>query len=108
MNAIKMLSAIAHDGRLTLFKRLIEKGVEGELAGDLGRFAKVRPTTTSAQLLVLSNAGLIRSQREGRKIRYFAQYNNVSNLLNFLISDCCGSEFEMCCTACGVTTKELS
>ncbi len=100
-----MLSAIAHDGRLTLFKRLVEMGPKGELSGDLGRFADIRPTTTSAQVLVLTNAGLIHHEREGRKIRYFAKYTNVADLLNFLISDCCGKEFEMCCPGCGIATE---
>lgn len=103
-DAVKMLAAIAHNGRLTLFKRLVAMGNVGELSGDLGRFAKIQPTTTSARLLVLTNAGLIYSQREGRQIRYFAKYSNVSQLLNFLISDCCGNEFEICCPGCGVST----
>ena len=100
-NAVKMLAAMAHDGRLTLFKRLIEVGPTGELSGDLSRFAKIRPTTASAQLLVLTNAGLVQSKREGRQIRYFAKFNNMTKLLNFLIADCCGGEFEMCCAGCG-------
>ncbi|MFK8050513.1 MAG: ArsR/SmtB family transcription factor, partial [Halioglobus sp.] len=67
-NAIKILSAVAHDGRLTLIRHLIQAGPEGVSAGDLARFAKIGPTTASAQLLVLANAGLVRSERSGRQV----------------------------------------
>ena len=97
INAIKSLSALAHDGRLTLMRRLIQAGPEGVGAGSLAAFANVGATTASAQLLVLSNAGLIRSERDGRFITYFSNFDHLRDLMQFLLRDCCGNRQEICC-----------
>lgn len=95
-SATKTLAAIAHDGRLVLVRRLIQAGPDGVSAGDLARFAGIGPTTASAQLLVLANAGLVRSLRDGRSIRYFANYDRMRDLLSFLMLDCCGGRADIC------------
>ena len=94
--AIKSLSAIAHDDRLKLLRRLIQAGPEGVLAGDLARFAEIGPTTASAQLLVLSNSGLVHSERSGREVRYFASCNQMRDLMCFLLVDCCSKRADIC------------
>jgi ArsR family transcriptional regulator len=50
----------------------------------------------SAQLLVLSNAGLVRARREGRSIIYAVDFDKISALLLFLTKDCCGGRIEIC------------
>lgn len=97
LSAIKSLSALAHDGRLTLMRLLIQAGPDGLGAGDLATRAKIMASTASAQLLVLSNAGLVRSERQGRNIRYFAEYPHLQDILKFLMFDCCGNREEICC-----------
>ena len=94
-NAVKQLAALAHEGRLGLFRQLVQAGSEGVIAGDLSRTAKISPNTASGQLLVLSNAGLVRSQREGRQIRYLLDYASVTELFSFLLQDCCGNQPEI-------------
>ncbi|WP_395781325.1 ArsR/SmtB family transcription factor [Aquidulcibacter sp.] len=93
--AIKMLSAIAHEGRLSLVRRLIQAGPQGMPAGDLARFAQIGPTTASAQLLVLTNANLVKSTRNGREVIYCACYDRFSELMQFLMHDCCGKRPEI-------------
>lgn len=100
-NAIKTLSALAHDGRLTLMRCLIEAGPDGVTAGNLARHAGIESTTASGQLLVLMNAGLIRSERDGRFITYFSNYDHLRDLLVFLMRDCCGNRTEICCGLMG-------
>lgn len=94
--AIKSLSAMAHDGRLTLLRSLIQAGPEGVGAGALAKQTRIGATTASAQLLVLSNAGLVRSERQGRHITYFAEYDTLRHLLGFLMFECCGNREEIC------------
>lgn len=91
-----MLSAIAHDGRLSLIRRLIQAGPEGMSAGDIARFAKIGATTASAQLLVLTNAGLVTSERRGRQVVYSARYDRMRDLLQFLMLDCCANRPDIC------------
>jgi len=95
-DAIKSLSALAHDGRLKLMRCLIQAGPDGVGSGALARHADVGATTASAQLLVLTNAGLVRSQRQGREVTYFAEYGRFSDLMRFLLHDCCANREEVC------------
>jgi DNA-binding transcriptional ArsR family regulator len=50
----------------------------------------------SANLTVLLNAGLVRNERQGRTVRYFADFDAVRGLLAFLMEDCCGGRPELC------------
>jgi len=95
-SAVDSLSALAHEGRLALVRRLIQAGPNGMNAGDLAVKAGVGPTTASAQLLVLKNVGLVQSKRKGRQIIYSASYNKMAALLGFLMKDCCCSRPEIC------------
>lgn len=94
--AVLRLAAIAHQGRLALLRRLIQAGPEGLNAGELARFAQLNAPTASAQLLVLRNAELIRSHRVGRQIIYQANYAAMTELLSYLMEDCCGGDRSIC------------
>lgn len=94
--AIDALSALAHEGRLAVFRLLVKAGPVGMAAGDIARTLKTAPNTMSAQLLVLSNAGLVHARREGRSIIYNADYTRMTSLLKFLTEDCCSGHPEIC------------
>lgn len=95
-NAVAALSALAHDGRLSVFRMLVQAGPEGLAAGEIARRLDVPPNTLSSNLNILSNAGLIDSRREGRSIIYTARYENMTELLEFLMQDCCAGSPEIC------------
>src|SRR5579872_2334437 len=94
--AVQRLSALAQESRLTVFRLLVKAGPDGLAAGDIARRLKTQPNTMSAQLLLLSNAGLIRARREGRSIIYSADFDAMSSLLVFLTEDCCDGRPEVC------------
>jgi DNA-binding transcriptional ArsR family regulator len=96
MTALASLSALAHDGRLSVFRLLVKAGPDGLAAGAIARKLATQPNTMSAQLLVLSNAGLIGARREGRSIIYAADFERMGELLQFLTKDCCGGRPEIC------------
>ena len=77
-------------------RHLIQAGPDGVGAGQLAAFAKIGATTASAQLLVLTNAGLARSTRTGRQVIYFANYAELRDIMAFLLHDCCGNRQEIC------------
>jgi ArsR family transcriptional regulator, arsenate/arsenite/antimonite-responsive transcriptional repressor / arsenate reductase (thioredoxin) len=89
-------AALAHEVRLDCFRLLIHAGRTGMSAGDLGTALAVRQNTMSTNLAVLEKAGLIRSQREGRVIRYFAHMPGLRFMLDYLLRDCCGGETGQC------------
>jgi len=94
--AVTTLAAVAHEGRLTIFRELVKAGPEGVAAGEIGRRVGVLPSTLSASLTVLTNAGLVTSRRDGRSIIYAAAYDQMGDLLSFLMEDCCGGRPEIC------------
>lgn len=94
--AVTSLAALAHDGRLAVFRLLVKAGPDGMAAGDIARKARTAPNTMSAQLLVMSNAGLIRARRDGRSIIYAVDFERMSGLLQFLAKDCCNGRPEIC------------
>lgn len=94
--ATKRLSAIAQDARLEVFRLLVKAGPDGMAAGDIARKLSIAANTLSAQLLVLSNAELVRARRVGRSIIYAVNYDAMRDLLVFLTKDCCGGRAEMC------------
>lgn len=96
LNAIEALHALAQNTRLDVFRLLVKRGAEGMAAGDIAVALDVRQNTMSANLAVLARAGIVRSEREGRVIRYFADFDGMRGLLTFLMEDCCGGKPELC------------
>jgi ArsR family transcriptional regulator, arsenate/arsenite/antimonite-responsive transcriptional repressor len=105
--AIKRLSAIAQEARLDVFRLLVKKGPDGMAAGDIARKLDVAANTLSAQLLVLSNAGLVRARREGRSIIYSINFAAMRDLLVFLTRDCCAESAEICAPLAEIAERAL-
>jgi DNA-binding transcriptional ArsR family regulator len=94
--AIAALGALAHEGRLDVFRRLVQAGPEGMAAGEIARATGAVLSTLSANLAVLARAGLVTSKRDGRSIIYAAGYDRMRELLGFLMEDCCAGKPEIC------------
>lgn len=94
--AIRRLSALAQSSRLAVFRLLVRAGRDGLAAGEIARALSVAPNTLSAQLGVLANAGLVRSRRDGRSIVYTADFSHMSELLVYLMEDCCQGDLQIC------------
>jgi len=94
--ALDALSAISQETRLDVFRLLISAGPDGLYAGEIADQLSVRQNTMSTNLGVLARAGLVRSAREGRSIRYFADLDGMRGLLAFLMEDCCRGRPETC------------
>jgi len=103
--AIHRLSALAQDSRLGVFRLLVKAGPKGMAAGDIARKLGIPANTLSAQLLVLSNAGLTRARRDGRSIIYAVDFEAMSALLVFLTEDCCGGHAEVCAPLAAVASR---
>lgn len=94
--AVTALSALAHAGRLSIFRLLVRAGEDGLAAGEIARATGALPNTLSSNLNILSGAGLVTSRRDGRSIIYAAAYGQMRDLLAFLMEDCCGGVPEIC------------
>ncbi len=90
--AIEALSALAQERRLEVFRLLVRAGRSGMAAGAIADALGVPANTLSAQLNILSQAGLIEGMREGRSIIYSVRFDAVSELVVWLMEDCCAGE----------------
>ena len=94
--AVGALSALAHPGRLEVFRLLVQAGTDGMAAGDIARATGSLANTLSTNLNILAGAGLVASRRDGRSIIYTAGYDQMRELLGFLMEDCCAGRPEIC------------
>ena len=96
--AVKALSALAQDTRLSLFRRLVQAGEPGLSAGQIAKELNIPNATLSFHLKELSHAGLITARQESRFIYYSANFKAMNELLGFLTENCCSG------ASCGVET----
>ena len=94
--AVTALSALAQESRLQVFRLLIRAGSDGMAAGDIARALSVPHNTMSAQLAILSRAGLVQARKEGRSVIYTVNLQGTRALLFFLVEDCCQGEPSIC------------
>jgi DNA-binding transcriptional ArsR family regulator len=95
-NALKALSALAHEHRLRVFRLLVRRSPEGLAAGDIAQHMQLPPSSLSFHLGHLERASLIESRREHRNIIYTANLGGMRRLLSFLTEDCCQGHPEIC------------
>jgi len=103
--AVTALSALAHQGRLDVFRLLVRAGPDGLAAGEIARATGSLANTLSANLNILATAGLAVSRRDGRSIIYTAAYDQMRELLAFLMEDCCGGRPEICAPLVQVASR---
>ncbi|HZZ67850.1 MAG TPA: helix-turn-helix transcriptional regulator [Phenylobacterium sp.] len=103
--AISALSALAHPGRLGVFRLLVRAGPDGMAAGEIARATGSLANTLSANLNILAAAGLVSARRDGRSIIYAAGYDRMRDLLAFLMEDCCGGKPEICAPLAAVASR---
>lgn len=104
-NAVAALSALAHEGRLNIFRSLVQAGPEGLAAGVLGAQVEMAGSTLSNNLTILTNAGLTSSRRDGRSIIYTADYGCMTGLLAFLMEDCCRRSASVCAPLADIVSQ---
>jgi DNA-binding transcriptional ArsR family regulator len=74
----------------------VKAGNQGVPAGEVASRLGTVQNTTSAHLKVLDHAGLVRSTRDGRIVRYVADMTGFRALLAYLMEDCCNGSPELC------------
>ena len=94
--AIAVLSALAQDTRLDIFRYLIVAGSQGVAAGQIGEHLNVPWATLSFHLKTLQQAGLLARKRESRSIIYSANFTTMEALMAYLMENCCQGHPEAC------------
>jgi len=94
--ALEAFGALSQETRLDIFRRLVREYPDPMAAGDIAKQLDVPPSTLSTHLGILSRAGLVKAERQGRTILYAADTEGTRALLTFLIKDCCRGQPEIC------------
>jgi DNA-binding transcriptional ArsR family regulator len=93
---IAALAALAHQHRLRIFRLLVKQGPSGMPAGEIADAIGISATNMSFHVKELDRAGLLRSTRQGRFIRYAIDVDGMRELLTYLTEECCQGRPELC------------
>ena len=86
---IDQLSALAQETRLDIVRYLVRRGSDGAVAGRIGEQFGLPSATLAFHLNILTAAGVIIRQRDGRQNLYRADIAAVHTLSAYLLENCC-------------------
>lgn len=90
------LSVLGHPQRLAIFRLLVRRYPDRVPAGELAEALELKPSTLSAYLSALTQAGLVNQERVGTSLRYAVAMAEVQKTFDFLLLDCCRGRPELC------------
>ena len=93
---VALFAALAQEHRLAVFRLLMRAGTNGLPAGDIARRLAVAPSTLSAHLAQLCQAGLLQATRRRQSIFYAIDVEGTRRLIAYLTEDCCEGRPEIC------------
>lgn len=85
-----ILSALAQESRLLIYRTLIQAGPSGMAAGKISEMTGISPSSLSFHLKELYHADLVRSRSESRFVIYSANFKIMSQVIKYLTDNCCG------------------
>lgn len=104
--ALDGFAAVAQETRLRIVRLLVTAGASGMAAGAIAEaIDSASAPRISFHLNHLEKAGLVESRREGRSIIYSAIFPALSDLVAFLMRDCCSGHCEVCDRAIALFAK---
>ncbi|RVT83380.1 ArsR family transcriptional regulator [Rhodobacteraceae bacterium CCMM004] len=95
-DAITLLSALAHPGRIAVVRLLMRHFPRGVAAGEIAAALDLKPNTASQHLGHLERTGLIAAARDGRRVLYSARPARMGGLIDYLAADCCRGRPDLC------------
>ncbi len=90
------LAILGHPQRLAIFRLLIRRHPGRLPAGEIAAALALKPSTLSAYLSALVQAGLIGQERAGTSLRYGIEFGAVRETFDYLLLDCCRGRPEIC------------
>ncbi|WP_322894309.1 MULTISPECIES: metalloregulator ArsR/SmtB family transcription factor [unclassified Yoonia] len=83
------LAALGHDARLSIFRLLVKAGPEGLRVGEIGEHLGLPASTLAHHLSMLTGAGLVVQNKQGREVFNSVDFDAMNRLVGFLTSECC-------------------
>lgn len=85
------LKALGHVARLSIVRLVVQGPCDGTPAGEIQTRLSIPGSTLSHHLSELTQAGLLKPNRQGTTIRYAACFDHLRALTSYLWEDCCGT-----------------
>lgn len=90
VEAASTFAALGSEQRLAVLRVLVRAGEAGLRIGELGKRSGVTGSTLTHHMKILTQAGLVRQEKQGRSILCAAvAYDELRALAGFLLSECC-------------------
>lgn len=96
--ATQVLDSLASGLRLEIYRRLVRRGPDGMVAGEIAAALDLPPNNVSFHLKDLTQANLVTVEQEGRFQRYRANIPLMLDLVAYLTEECCSGHPEQCTT----------
>jgi len=90
--AVKVLSSLSHEIRLSVFRMLVQAGPNGLTPSFMAEELGIPAPPLSFHLKNLTHSGLIESRPDGRNVRYTANFPAMSELIGYITENCCDGE----------------
>jgi arsenate reductase len=90
------LATLGHPQRLAIFRLLMRRYPERVPAGEIAEALDIKPSTLSAYLAALMQAGLVSQKQESRSLLYTLDLLEVRQTFDYLLIDCCRGRPDLC------------
>lgn len=87
--AAAAFAALGSEARLAVLQALVRAGPDGLAIGDLGARCGITGSTLTFHVKILTQAGLVRRTRDGRRILCAADTEALRGLGDYLLAGCC-------------------
>jgi len=94
--ATAVFESLSSGVRLDVYRLLVNKGLEGMVAGEIAATLAVGASNLSFHLKALAHARLVTVEQEGRFQRYRANMALMLDLIGYLTAECCAGHPEQC------------
>ena len=92
IDAVQSFLALGQESRLNIFRLIVQKGAEGVTPSEIKESLGIPAATLSFHLKELYQANLILVERQSRNLIYRPHAEQVTNLMDFLLFNCCGGQ----------------
>lgn len=93
------LTTLGHPQRLAVFRLLMRRYPDRVPAGELAQALDIKPSTLSAYLSALMQAGLVTQDRIATSLQYSIAMAAVNQTFDYLFNDCCRGRPDLCAPA---------
>jgi ArsR family transcriptional regulator, arsenate/arsenite/antimonite-responsive transcriptional repressor len=91
-DAVQSFLALGQESRLNIFRLIVQKGTEGITPSEIKESLGMPAATLSFHLKELYQANLILVERQSRNLIYRPHAEQVTDLMDFLLFNCCGGK----------------